>query len=284
MVQNHAQVGFTARTSKAHVIAFKHVNHLLARVQRDVGHARHRKRERGKHQVMRRIGQRHVGRRHADGHGEPDGEPPQLHGEDHQDEQAQPERGRGCQQEAIAADHAVKDAAAARAGGNAQHKPQHAADQPRDAHERQRVGRTVRNHLRHGRVEPKRRSHVAVQKRARPVGEPLPKRHIAAPIAGQLRALGLRHVHICGLPHVGLNRVDGRGAHQREHHQPHRQHEQHEPHDMSSKILRHTYLSPKSRNLPRKPFGFQAQNLFDRRRSLFATAFEQANAPPKPGR
>ena len=209
--------------------------------------------------MVRRVGQRHVGRRHADGHGEPDGEPPQLHGEDHQDEQTQPKRGRGRQQKAIAAHHAVDRAAAARAGDDAQHEAQHAADQPRDAHESQRVCRTVRDHLGHRRVEPERRSHVTMQKRARPVGEPLPKRHVAAPIAGQLRTLGLRHVHVCGLPHVSLNRVDGRSAHQREHHQPHRQHEQHEPHDMSSKILRHAYLCPKSRNLARKPFGPRAQ-------------------------
>ena len=234
--------------------------------------------------MVRRVGKRHICRRHADGHGEPDGKPPQLHGEDHEDKQTQPKRRRGRQQEAVAAHHAVDRTAATRAGGDAQREAQHAADHPRDTHERQRVGRAVRDHLGHGRVEPERRPRIAVQKRARPVGETLPKRHVAAPIAGQLGALGLRHVHICGLPHVGLNRVDWRGAHQREHHQPHRQHEQREPHDMSSKILRHTYLSPKSRNLPRKPFGLQAQNLFNRRRNLFATAFEQANAPPKPGR
>ena len=241
MVQNHAQIGFAAGAREAHVIAFQHVHHLLTRMQRDVGHARHRKRERGKHQMMRRVGKRHVGRRHADGHREPDGEPPQLHGEDHQDEQTQPKRWRGRQQEAVAAHHAVDRTAAACASNDPQREAQHAADQPRNAHERQRVGRAVRDHLRHGRVEPERRSHVAVQKRARPVGEPLPKRHVAAPIAGKLRALGLRHVHIGSLPHVGLNRVDGRGAHQREHHQPHRQHEQREPHDVSGKILRHTY-------------------------------------------
>ena len=62
MVQNHAQVGFATGAREAYVIAFQHIDHLLARVQRDVGHARHRKRERGQHQMMRRIGQRHVGR------------------------------------------------------------------------------------------------------------------------------------------------------------------------------------------------------------------------------
>ena len=209
MVQNHAQIGFAAGAREAHVIAFQHVHHLLTRMQRDVGHARHRKRERGEHQVVRRVGKRHICRRHADGHGEPDGKPPQLHGEDHQDEQTQPKRWRGRQQEAIAAHHTIDRTATARAGNDSQRETQHAADSPRNAHKRQRVGRAVRDHLGHGRVEPQRRSHVAMQKRAGPIREPLPKRHVAAPIAGQLRALGLRHVHICGLPHVSLDGVDG---------------------------------------------------------------------------
>ena len=120
MVQNHAQIRFAAGARKAHIIAFQHVDHLLARVQRDVGHARHRQRERWKHQVVRRVGKRHICRRHADGHGEPDGKPPQLHGEDHEDKQTQPKRWRGRQQEAVAAHHAVDRTAATRAGDDAQ--------------------------------------------------------------------------------------------------------------------------------------------------------------------
>ena len=85
--------------------------------------------------------QRHVGRRHADGHREPEREPPEPHREHDEEHEPEPERGRRRQQEAVAPHDAGRRAPrfCPTPAVTPSAKPMHAADAPRRrGHERER--------------------------------------------------------------------------------------------------------------------------------------------------
>ena len=58
----------TASTGKLHIIGFKDIDELLARMQRDVRHAHKRKHDRGQHDMVSSVEQRHIGRRFPERH------------------------------------------------------------------------------------------------------------------------------------------------------------------------------------------------------------------------
>ena len=216
--------------------------------------------------MVQRVGERHVGRRHPDGHREPEREPSQLHREHDEEHQTQPERGHRSQQEAVALDKAIDQLAAVRSGDDAQREAQHAAHRPRNGHERERIDRARCDDVGDRGVEAKRHAHVAPHKIGEPVGVALPERRVHAPVLGKLRALGLAHVDVGRLPHVRLHRIDGRNAHQHEHHHAHSNHEQEELHyvsknETSHESRGHPFVSNISRSCRPGSFDFSATRL-----------------------
>lgn len=82
-----------ASAGEAEVLAAHHVDRFLARMERDVGNADHRERQRGEHQMVQCVGKSHIGSRYPDGHRESERKPPEPHRE--HDEEHQPEQNVG---------------------------------------------------------------------------------------------------------------------------------------------------------------------------------------------
>ena len=215
---------------EAHVLAPQHVDDLLARVERHVGHTRHREHERRQHEVVELVAPAHLCRIDADGHREPERKPAQPHREHHERHEPEPERGRRGQEIAPASDDAVGRTTPIRAGDDAKHKPNDAREQPCHEHEHERVDEALPHHLRDGRVEAQAHAEVSVERRARPAEVALPDGQVGPPVRGELRPLRRVHARVGRLAEVHLHRVDGRGSHEREGHDARGDEQEGEPH------------------------------------------------------
>ena len=213
--------------SEAHVLALHDVNHFLARVKRDVRNTHQRKGDGRKRQMRQRVGEGNLAR-NTHGNRQTQREPTKLNRENGQQDKTDPKRRRCSQNIAVHANELVDGAAAEHAGSDAKHEAQNAADHPGNRHQHERIARSIRNNLRHRRVEPERGAHVAVKQTSHPACIALEHRRICAPMLGEHSALRLTHVHIGSLTQIRLNRIDGRQADQREHHETDREHQQHE--------------------------------------------------------
>ena len=187
---------------------------------------------------MQRIGEGDIGGRHSHGPREAEGEPPEPHGEHHEQKQPHPKRRRGGQNEAVAAHEAIEQPPLAQGRRHAQDETEHAGGDPGDPHEGKRVGRPRGDDLGHGRVVAQGHSQIAMQKVAGPSEEALEHGRVGSPVGRQRRPLLLAHGHERRLAHVRLQRIHRREADQRERHHRHRHHQKQEPpklrHDVPS--------------------------------------------------
>ena len=222
----------TTSTGKLHIIGFKNIDELLARMQRDVRHAHKRKHNRGQHDMVGGIEQRHIGRRFPERHRKAQREPAQPYRKHHEGHKPQPKRRRRGEHEAIAFYQSIGPPIAIGPRDHAEQQAEHAACGPRNAQKRQRVRCTVGQHFHHRGVEAQRSTPISLQNGSKPTRVALKQRRAHAPVLGELRPLGFAHRHIGRLAYVHLNGIDGRSRHEREHDEAHREHERSETNDL----------------------------------------------------